>query len=147
MRTKGFTLIELLVVISIIALLSSVVLSSLNAARAKGRYATIIRQMKEIQTASHSYYTDTGNHAIDVSPNVAPQFVPTYLRSWPTPPCAAGWTYDWDNWSSSNGFVGVHLHNATLGAQYKLCTDTTSVCSASSVQDILTLASRSITCQ
>ncbi|MBI5133919.1 MAG: prepilin-type N-terminal cleavage/methylation domain-containing protein [Candidatus Taylorbacteria bacterium] len=147
MRNKGFTLIELLVVISIIALLSSVALSSLNAARAKGRYATIIRQMKEIQTASHGYYTDTGSHAADTGPGGAPAFVPAYLRSWPTPPCGAGWTYDWDNWTSSNGFVGVHLHNTTLGAQYKLCTDTTSACSASSVQDILTVAQRSITCQ
>ena len=39
MRAKGFTLIELLVVISIISLLSSVVLSSLNAAREKARIA------------------------------------------------------------------------------------------------------------
>ncbi|MBI5134101.1 MAG: LamG domain-containing protein [Candidatus Taylorbacteria bacterium] len=37
MRHKGFTLIELLVVISIISLLSSVVLSSLNAARENAR--------------------------------------------------------------------------------------------------------------
>ncbi len=36
---KGFTLIELLVVISIISLLSSVVLASLNSARAKARLA------------------------------------------------------------------------------------------------------------
>lgn len=39
MRQKGFTLIELLVVISIIALLSSVVLASLNSSRAKARNA------------------------------------------------------------------------------------------------------------
>ena len=39
MKTKGFTLIELLVVISIISLLASVVLGSLNDSRDKGRIA------------------------------------------------------------------------------------------------------------
>ncbi|MEK7180599.1 MAG: type II secretion system protein [Patescibacteria group bacterium] len=61
---KGFTLIELLVVIAIIGILSSVVLASLNTARAKGSDAAIkatlagIRSQAEIQYDSYGCYTD-----------------------------------------------------------------------------------------
>lgn len=75
-NTKGFTLIELLVVISIIGLLGSIVLASLNSARSKSRDAVRISSFKEIQKGLELYYSDTGsypnlNAACSVSSNDA----------------------------------------------------------------------------
>lgn len=61
---KGFTLIELLVVIAIIGMLSSIVLASLNTARAKGADAAIkaslvgMRGQAEITYNSYGCYQD-----------------------------------------------------------------------------------------
>lgn len=57
---KGFTLVELLVVVSIIALLSTVTISSLNSARARARDAQRELDIKTIQTALESYYISNG---------------------------------------------------------------------------------------
>lgn len=59
---KGFTLIELLVVISIIGLLSSIVLTSVNSARAKARDARRIADFKQIQTALEFFYDSQGRY-------------------------------------------------------------------------------------
>jgi len=50
MDKGGFTLIELLIVISIISLLASIVLISLNGARAKARTARVTADFHQIQT-------------------------------------------------------------------------------------------------
>lgn len=49
--SRGFTLIELLVVIAIIGILASTVLASLQSARASGRDAQRISELKEIMKA------------------------------------------------------------------------------------------------
>jgi prepilin-type N-terminal cleavage/methylation domain-containing protein len=59
--SKGFTLIELLVVISIIGLLSSVVLASLNVAKSKSRDARRMADLSQIARALNLYYDKFGN--------------------------------------------------------------------------------------
>ena len=56
-ENRGFTLIELLVVISIIGLLSSVVLASLNGARQKARVAKRLSDLNQVQLALENYYS------------------------------------------------------------------------------------------
>ena len=81
---KGFTLIELLVVVAIIGILSSVVLASLNTARAKARDTKRISDMQQIQTALELYYSNHGDY----------------------PPSSPGGTGCWGNWQGGNAVNG-----------------------------------------
>lgn len=55
-------MIELLVVISIIGLLATTVLASVNSARAKARDARRVADLKQIITALQFYYDDNGSY-------------------------------------------------------------------------------------
>jgi len=63
-KNKGFTLIELLVVIAIIGLLASIVLVSLNAARAKARDVRRLSDLSSVMLALSMYYDDYGTFCV-----------------------------------------------------------------------------------
>ncbi len=66
-QNKGFTLIELLVVIAIIGILASVVLASLNSARAKSRDANRAAQIDQVMKALSMYHLDVGSYPTSIS--------------------------------------------------------------------------------
>ncbi|XKT75443.1 MAG: type II secretion system protein [Patescibacteria group bacterium UBA2103] len=92
---KGFTLIELLVVVAIIGMLSSVVLSSLNTARASARDARRAQDGKQVAAALELYYSANNgfpaNGGTGCSTNyclshISAALTPTYIPNLPTDP-------------------------------------------------------------
>lgn len=67
-KLSGFTLVELLVVISIIGILSSFAVVSLNTARAKARDALRKGDMAQIRTALNIYYDDFKRYPVAANP-------------------------------------------------------------------------------
>src|SRR3989338_4129374 len=61
-HSKGFTLIELLVVIAIIGVLSSVVFTSLNSARAKAKDAAVKAGLAQLSTLMNFNYDEYGSY-------------------------------------------------------------------------------------
>jgi prepilin-type N-terminal cleavage/methylation domain-containing protein len=97
---KGFTLIELIVVVAIIAMLTSVVLSSMSTSRNKALDTASINSVREIKTALTMYFADYGVYPTnlqtlttgskiyiaEINPNV--KYVSLTYRTPATPPQA-----------------------------------------------------------
>ncbi|OGE81020.1 MAG: hypothetical protein A3H72_01630 [Candidatus Doudnabacteria bacterium RIFCSPLOWO2_02_FULL_48_8] len=99
MKTKGFTLIELLIVITIIGVLATVVLMSINSSRENGYYSRASLETTEIAKSLLLYLQDNGSYPPDANRDLPPG-LEDYLPAgeWPNGPWP-GSVYDWDNWN------------------------------------------------
>lgn len=88
----GFTLLELLVVIAIIGILASVVMLSLNRARAKARDVKRVTDLVQLGKGFEIYYSDKNNYPTVASPGgvvnnvLSPYVEPKYFGSLPDAP-------------------------------------------------------------
>ncbi len=96
---KGFTLIELLVVVAVIGLLSSVILVSISAARARGRDARRLQDIRQFASALEMFFIDKGSYPTNSTAansfckadaaNCMIGFSPKYLSKIPVAPVPA----------------------------------------------------------
>ena len=95
-KNRGFTLIELLVVISIISILSSVILASLNEKREKALATRVVTDLRQFNIVLELYYDENDAYpSFDHNWNDAAEIawsVP-YIN-WPKNPW--GWEYHWE---------------------------------------------------
>src|SRR3989338_3168156 len=112
MQQRGFTLIELLVVIAIIGLLSSVVLASLNGARAKGRDARRLSDLKQVQVALELFASNdaAGKYPSTLAALTSGGYIPVV----PLDP-STGVSYVYDVNTSSTGGDYYYCLGAGLG--------------------------------
>jgi len=110
-KNKGFTLIELLVVISIIGLLASIVLVSVNSAREKARDSKRVAELKQISLAIELYATNNdGNYPSWAGSNFC--CGDTSRGACQNCPCLG------DDWSDEFDGRTANLYNALVGGEY-----------------------------
>ena len=127
-RSKGFTLIELRVVIAIIGILASIITGSLASARARGRDAKRVADIKNIELALKLYYADNLKY-----PNLLTVLVTNnYLSQIPKDPLSPSRDYRYIGSPAGPTCTSFHL-GAVLEANSAVLNDDADAVAASGV--------------
>ncbi|MFH1201200.1 MAG: prepilin-type N-terminal cleavage/methylation domain-containing protein [bacterium] len=119
----GFTLIELLVVVAIIGLLSSIILSNLNSARAKGRNAKRASDVHQLKIAMEYFYDVNGSYpsvgsndtGYAISALATPLF--PYLKQIPDDPLGASYAWQYTRGPVADNSYGLWIYNENLSVR------------------------------
>lgn len=103
LNEKGFTLVELLISISLIAILSGVLFSVINARgiQSKARDAQRVSDLAKIKIALESYFSDNRGYPVSASwaaVSTLTVLSPSYINVIPSDPKAAGTVCGGSNW-------------------------------------------------
>ncbi len=116
---SGFTLVELLVVIAIIGILSSIVLASLNSARAKARDAKRVGDLGSVRTALTLYFDTNKQYPTALSGLVTGGF----LAAVPVDPSSTSTPYMYAGLGTGSICDSYHLGATLEGANDSLASD------------------------
>jgi len=114
LRSLGFTLVELLVVIGIIALLISILLPSLNAARAASQNLKCLSNIRQLTTAALMFQAERRNLQT-VSDNAPATRADPSRRKWIYATDGGGNPYVMDWASALLPYLGVRNKDALIG--------------------------------